>query len=409
MEEKKIKTPLLIIGGGIGGLCLAWQLQKQDQPFLVIEQKNSCGGNIGKIGEAIALGPKIFLASRAKILKQLAIELEVPFDIILEKKKRYLFHKGKLQSVMKVALPYLLKFLIKHLALKEEPLEETFEAFFSKRMGQKGVDCVISPILHGIYAEGPKDLCIDALMPQLKHKGGLKNLFKKKERGLFVFENGAFELIQKLQSAMGDNLLLNTRCEQIHQEENRYLVQTNQGMIQAEQIVLATQFHALKQLLEKSNLMNQTCFERFETTSVDVVHFVFDQKQKRPKGSGFLIAPKEGYKILGALFDADLNKKIEGDVLSVFIKGSNNPKKEAFLELKTILKEIDEPNRIYLNSYPEKIFKCQKGDAKAIQDIKNHLQEKRIFLLGAYPKVGVCDVLAEIDPLVKKIFNLSTR
>lgn len=408
MDKIIYETPLLIIGGGIGGLTLAYELKKENQPFLLIEKNATCGGNIGRIEPDITLGPKLFLASRAIILKKFAKELGVPFKIILENKKRYFYQDGQLKPVAKVALAFVFKFLIKHLLLKKQNHEETFEEFFSKRMGQKGVEELIDPILHGIYAEGAKDLCIDALMPQIKNKNFLKALFNKKEKGLFVFEKGAFELIQKLEDQIKQNLLLNTACEKIGTVHDGYVVTTSQGDIFAKKIVIATEFYSLKQLIVKSGFVIDSYFENFEETSLDVVHLVFDKKQKRPQGSGFLIPQKEGFKILGALFDADLNEKIEGDVLSVFIKGSSDPKTQALFELKKIFKELDEPKDIYLNRYPKKIFKCQKGNAKAIDDLKNSLEEKGIFLLGAYPKVGVCDVLTQVDPLIKTIFNLST-
>jgi len=161
-----------------------------------------------------------------------------------------------------------------------------------------------------------------------------------------------------------------------------------------------------QELLKNSDLL-QEGFDQLKSTSVDVVHFVFGKRQLRPKGSGFLIPQKEGFKILGALFDFDLRQIKEGDLLSVFIKGAKNPKEEALFELKKVFKKLDEPTAILHTCYKDKIFKCQKGNLNAIQNQEKFLKAKGIFLLGAYPRVGVADVLEKADEVNKEALFLS--
>jgi len=149
---------------------------------LLIEKTERWGGNIDvhkQSDPTIFLGPKIFLASRAGVLKKLAIEKNIPFRIIKENKERFIYSEGKLLNVKKLVLPYVLKYLFKAPFLKKINTEQTFEEYFLPRIGKKGVDLLLDPILHGIYAEGPKLLSLDALWPFFKQKKSLKNLFKK--------------------------------------------------------------------------------------------------------------------------------------------------------------------------------------------------------------------------------------
>ncbi|WP_417428797.1 flavin monoamine oxidase family protein [Kiloniella sp.] len=62
------KTPLIIIGGGLSGLYLAYRLAKVGKDFLLLEARNRLGGRI-KTSDAHDLGPTWFWPGQQQMIK----------------------------------------------------------------------------------------------------------------------------------------------------------------------------------------------------------------------------------------------------------------------------------------------------------------------------------------------------
>jgi protoporphyrinogen oxidase len=381
----------LIVGGGIGGLYISYLLKNKGISFSLLESKGALGGYIDHIfykGLKMPLGPRIFLNSRSLTLQELALAYEQPFHVIQKKMPRYLYTKGGLKAFNPLGLlkyPGLLKIFFQKPRCEEESIYE----YFCSLGGPHVVDHVIEPLCQGIWAQDPKYLSMDVLMGRIKTKEFLKN--KSNKKGLVVFDKGLKALVDCLHVDMSDQIKLNQHVEHLEVTPDGLRVKTNCEEFLTQKVVLATSFDESLKLLKRSHLIDESL--TFRTSSVDVVTFYFPHKLQRVFGSGYLIPKIYGYKSRGVLFDADLLSYDNCDIISVFIQDSLDPKKQAYQELKEILNIEDLYEKAFVTRYPASIFSCGKGDIKKLQELEAFLKQKGIFLSGAFPKVGVCDVL----------------
>jgi protoporphyrinogen oxidase len=397
------QVEVLIIGGGIGGLYTACGLKKQGRLFHLVEANQVLGGFIQQQsyqGFVIPQGPRIFLRSRCQKLLDLATEYGAPFREILDPLPRYLLSKeGLLKPLSKTIIfkyPQLLNLILKKRCQDEQSIGE----FFSTVVGRRFVDEVIDPLCSGIWAQDPYDLSMDHLMGSIKKK----QFFLSKTKGLVVFPQGLHTLLSSMGCHLKEHMSLNTQALCLKPEVDGVVVTTTQGEFKAKRVVLATSFNAARSLLQGSGLYESSLL--FKQASVDVVSFFFSKRQKRPFGSGYLLAKKWGYLTKGVLFDADFLSYKGCDLMSCFIQNSEHPVEDAYRELKKVLGALDLPEQTFFSRYQQAIFSCGKGDAEKLKQVKLELAQKHIFLLGAYPQVGVADVIASACKLCVNDLNL---
>src|SRR5215467_1911712 len=122
--EKELSIQVLISGGGIAGLTLAYWLNQYDIPSVVIEQASS----IRRDGYAIDFyGTGYDVAERMKLIDRLWPQ-QIPFDYVA-----YIDKKGKPTAKLDVAL---MKKIMhgKYMGLMHETLEETLYEALDNRV-----------------------------------------------------------------------------------------------------------------------------------------------------------------------------------------------------------------------------------------------------------------------------------
>lgn len=394
------KVDVIIVGAGASGLYLAHQLSQQKVDFYLFDKSTTSGGVIQQesfCGYKVPLGPRVFLAKRAQILQQLAQEFNEPILSHETSLPRYILgKKGLYQLSQKVFLKHpfgILKYLLK----KPSNTEETIEAYFKGLVGKKFVDEIIDPMSFGIWAQAPSCLSMDVLMTDIKQK---RLFYKKGPKGLVAFPNGLKSVFSKLEKSIAERFIPNTEVSFYEILDEGIRVFTNRGVFLTKALVIATSFSDMQKLVKDPQ------FEDLKTASLDVVTFCFDQKQHRLKGSGYLIPTHRGFKTKGVLFDADLLGYDQIDMLSSFIQNAFDPAKEAYQELKQVLPQLEEPSCCFVNSYKDSIFTCDVGSSTIMTRVEKTLNKQHIYLLGAYPKVGLYDCLDKAGKLAQTLCGL---
>lgn len=396
------KVDVIIVGAGASGLYLGHKLLKADVDFYLLDKAVTSGGVIQEdsfSGYKVPFGPRVFLAKRGALLKQLAQEFDEP---ILEHSRsltRYILgKKGLYRLSMGVFLKHPLG-ILKYLLKKPLKTEETIASYFSALVGKQFVEDIIDPMSFGIWAQSPCYLSMDVLMTDMKQK----RLFGKKgPKGLIAFPNGLKSLFLKIEKSLQERFFPNTEVAYYEVADEGIRVVTNRGVFLTKKLVIATSFCDMQQLIKDKNL------ETLKAASLDVVTFCFDKKQHRVHGSGYLIPTKEGFKTKGVLFDADLLGYADIDMLSSFIQNACDPAKQAYEELKQVLPELNEPSCVFVNSYKESIFTCDVGSSDKISQLEAGLNKDHIYLLGAYPRVGLYDCLQKADKLAETFYRFFT-
>src|SRR6476620_1140483 len=248
-----------VIGGGISGLCVAYQLQKSGVDVTLFEKGTKVGGNITteiRDGFLFEHGPNSALASRQ--LLGLVDELGLTGEIAQtnpNSKKRYIVRDGRL-----VALPSGIGDFVRgkafsgkaKLRLLKEPLvrggsspDESVASFFERRLGKEVVDYAVDPFISGIYAGDPSQLSVRHAFPKLydleKNFGSLLKgaLFSKKDKTsrlpkgtprTLTFKRGMQALSEALAERLGASVRLETGVIDIRKtSDGRYSVLTGSG------------------------------------------------------------------------------------------------------------------------------------------------------------------------------------
>ena len=145
------------------------------------------------------------------------------------------------------------------------------------------------------------------------------------------------------------------------------------------------------------------------SSNIDVVSFCFSKKIHRPFGSGYLIAKNKGFKTRGVLFDADFFGNETGDRVSCFIQEAKDPISQAFSELQKVFPGLENYEKVFVSRYPKSIFQCHVGVHEKLMTFQENLASYGLYLIGAYPKVGVADVLDKSEKIFQTLNSCFTH
>lgn len=211
--HKEKKTRVIVLGGGISGLTLAWYLSKlKTCEVLLLERETRVGGFLQTISADSFLfekGPKIFKASRSEALLELIDDLGLSTQRLISNpnmKQRYVWRNGKLNLLPTNPISFLTSPLTRPLlgALFTEwqrpanTEDESIWDFVVRRFNQKTAERLFDPLIVGIYAGDMKKLSIKSCFPELKRYeeqyGSLTRGFfaAKKQPTLLNFPQGLF-------------------------------------------------------------------------------------------------------------------------------------------------------------------------------------------------------------------------
>lgn len=175
--------PVVIIGGGIAGLTVAYKLKKKNIHVIVLEGKSHLGGAMyssAEDGYISEYGPNSIIET-SPLVTELIEELGLEKEKIYANDKsqnRYIVRDGKLVS-LPTSPPAFLKsslFSLKSkLRLIKEPFisawdnsyEESLSQFVLRRLGQEFLDYAINPFVAGVYAGDPDTLSVNHGFPKL--------------------------------------------------------------------------------------------------------------------------------------------------------------------------------------------------------------------------------------------------
>ena len=193
-----------IIGGGLGGLVLAWRLQQAGIAYTLFEADAQPGGNFRSLahpaGYLLEAGPNSVQLTPE--LETLLAELDLTDDLIEPagvSGRRYVLRGGRYRE-LPGSPPALLAGGFFSLATKWRLLRElwqpaaapnpaeTVAAFFERRFGREILNYAVNPFISGIYAGDPAQLLLHRTFPSLAaleqaHGSVLRGLIKSKTGG----------------------------------------------------------------------------------------------------------------------------------------------------------------------------------------------------------------------------------
>ena len=378
-----------IIGAGISGLARAWQLKRNGQDCIVLEQSALPGGAMRSVrdGEHLAEeGPNSILLNSLEIEAFLdsipGLNASI-IEALPEAKKRFIVRDGKPHAVpmgpISAITTPLWSFAGKLRVLKEPFVkaapadgEESVADFVRRRLGDQLYRYAINPLVGGIYAGDPEKLSLPYAFPKLhaldQNHGGLirgaiakmraarANKGPKPRKRIISFKNGMAEFPEKLAAALGNSLHTAVTIQSIRKSGEHWTVTWKHpdGTVTEDsfdKLILTVPAHRLAHLPFDSVLKGQlSAFEAIDYPPVSVLSLGVKRADVAHPIDGFgaLVPECEGRKILGVLFPSSLfpQRAPEGEVLlTVFIGGERQPEcatADTQALMRTVLPELEQ-------------------------------------------------------------------
>jgi oxygen-dependent protoporphyrinogen oxidase len=445
---------LVIVGGGISGLSLAYALLENKDTALdvtVFEAEERAGGKIytdKTEGFLCETGVNGFLDNKPKTLELIAKLSLSPLRSNDSARKRFIYSDKRLNLLPESPPAFfrsgLMSFAGK-LRITLEPFipkgtkhDESLADFARRRLGKEAYEKLIDPMASGIYAGDPETLSLKSCFPriyELEQTYGslIRAMFKlKKKTGkatagpggtLTSFLDGMQTLTNALKTFLRDALKVKSKAVSLEKTGKGYIIHLADGSkVEADVVVIAVPaYQAAVILRDFDKTLSQAISEiPYPPVAVVCTGYKRQKVQASLDGFGFLVPNREGRKILGTLFDSSIfpNRAPEDYVLLRTMVGGARAFSVANEEdnklIDTVLSEISdiigikaEPEFIRIYRHERAIPQYTIGHQDRLEKIDEIVaRHKGLYITGnAYRGIGVNDCIDNSYKLAERIFE----
>ena len=420
---------IAVIGGGIAGLCTAYEILDLDPAanVHVYERTDEPGGNIRTEhadGFTIEAGPNGFLDNVPETLDlicRLGIsERTQPADAA--SKRRFIYRNGRLHEIKANPIAFLTSNLLTlsgRLRIMAEPFtprartdDQTVYEFASRHIGQEAASILVDAMVSGVFAGSSKQLSLQSAFPKMhemerRHRSLVLAMFAKmrdrknrKNRGgpsgpaghLTSFQNGLSDLIDALSAATGTGRLHTgdgiTAVE--YREPYRFVLTHADGRIsEATSVVLAASAWNAAELVHGLSPALSSALKEIPGAPIAVVALGYSRSDVPDplEGFGYLVPRGEEITSLGTLWTSSIfpGRAPDGSVLlRTMIGGAHSPEllelcDEELLEtvrndLKTTLGVTADPALCRIYRYQKGIPQYVVGHSRRLESIRAELK-----------------------------------
>lgn len=449
-----MKPHVVVIGSGISGLALGWFLKshfKDSITLSILEKSSRVGGWIRsnrKDGFLFEEGPRSCRSAgnglaTLQLIEELGLQSEV-LPASSHARKRYLYCDGTLQSLPNHLLTFLCSPLTRGVvpALMKEWLiapskedDESIYQFISRRLNPNIANCLIDPMVNGIYAGNIHHLSMRSCFPEMYRweqqegslcKGILRQMFKGSSGlpSIFTLRSGMETLVSKLFEKLKDHIHLNCEATSLLQNSSQMTInlktagQEGASKITADRVFIALPSHAAVRLFLRSHSDIASLTQQFTTAGVAVVNVGWKKNVLKNQGFGYLVPSYEKEDILGVVWDSSAfpgqNSYSEETRLTVMLGGSHRPDillqsehEIAESALKALKKHMDieiPPDAIHVSRIQNAIPQYLVGHHKKLSELESLISkhfDSRVVLAGSsWYGVAVNDCIAKAKELV---------
>ena len=344
------QQPVIIVGAGIAGLSIAYELQKHGVPYQLLEAASQAGGVIRSLhtnGYELDAGPNSIGATADTMAFITEIGLQ---DAVMEagnaSKNRFLVRNDQLHAISPNPLKIIQSKYVSGKAKwrlfteqfrKPQPPagEESVTSFVNRRFGNEIATYLFEPVLSGIYAGNPDQLSIQEVLPMLPKwekeygsvtKGMMKNKGAMGGRKIVCFKGGNIVLVEKLLSLLNGPIHFNTKITGIDKNTEGYIVHHSNGSVSASQVIFTSPAYITASVISTLDPALSASLAGIPYPHMGVLHLGFGAEalEKVPEGFGFLVPHAADKHFLGAICNSAIfpSRAPEGKVLfTVFVGG----------------------------------------------------------------------------------------
>ncbi|MDB4506025.1 FAD-dependent oxidoreductase [Saprospiraceae bacterium] len=341
------KQTYTIVGAGISGLLLGYQLKKVKVPFKIVEQNDFGGGILQSVQTDLGLIEKaangfIWCKEIQSICDDLKLEILSPKST---SKARYMVKNKKLRRIPLSFFDAIR--LIRTFTKKQSGIFETLEDFGHYFLGEKLTAQVLEPAFQGIYGAPADQLSfpgaitplanafneVNYLRPAFKKMRSTSTVSerKKKSEGTHGFKNGMGEFTQRLSEYLYNDIEWNIDGLTLKDEK--------------ENLILTTPAYISKHFFKTKDekMFQQLDLVKYNSMISATLFFQKSALKKFKEGFGCLIPQKEGLNILGVLFNScifDFRVKNDDLVSLTCLLRDDSLNKKWFVQNDTFLKSM---------------------------------------------------------------------
>jgi oxygen-dependent protoporphyrinogen oxidase len=411
---------VLVVGGGITGLSLAFTLVEEarargtDVDVSLIEAGRPGGHacTIVEDGFIVEGGPNGFLDREPEtrdLIKALDLESQL-VEARPEAKRRFIVRNGRLCRVPEGPSSLLSSDALSlraKLRLLYEPfapgppagVDETVYDFSRRRIGPEAAEMLVDAAVSGISAGDSRALSVRSQFPLMvemerDHGSLIRALIARRKRGtgparLLSFTGGLATLVDALTTRLGGAVHANTTVVAIERRGRRWRVTTDRGgTFEADRLVLAVSSRVAADLAIGFDPDLAEALQRIPSSGVNLVALAYRTADvpRDLDGYGYLVTRPEQLATLGVVWESSLfpRRAPEGmALLRVFLGGARRPDvarlgEAAALaiardELQRVMGIVAEPARTWSFRWPGAIAQYTVGHAERIAAIRERL------------------------------------
>ncbi|KOP72160.1 protoporphyrinogen oxidase [Lysinibacillus sp. FJAT-14745] len=327
---------VVVLGGGITGLCTMHYLQRQvqeknvDVKLVLVEKNTYLGGKLHSAyeqGFIMETGADSIVA-RHKGVMELVKELDFEHNLVYnETGISYIYTNNELHAIpadSTFGIPMSLQALEESTLVSEEGKKEALKdltmpneeftkessigEFLTYYLGEELVQNQIAPVLTGVYSGDLHQLSIASTLPYLidykndygsiiKGFDANREQFVKAANKKFIsFKNGLSSLIDRLEETLTDvEIIKGVATTSVKKLGNQYSVTLENGTVmEANHVVMALPNESVQSLLHDESLNDY--FEQFNTASAITIYLGFDVPDNRlpADGTGYIVSHNSG-------------------------------------------------------------------------------------------------------------------
>jgi oxygen-dependent protoporphyrinogen oxidase len=330
-----------IVGGGITGLLLGRELERQGVPFVLHEARATPGGVIrsGVVdGHLLDWGPQRtrLIGPMAALVKELGLD----DDVVTAKPGLDLmvYREGRLRTVPFSASAFLgsnivgwpskLRLLLEPLTAGPRP-DERVADFFRRKLGDELYRGLVGPLYGGLYGSDPERMEMASSLGKVLEKFGVGRslVLSLLRRGgridpppACTFREGMQMLPRALAAELGDRVKLSSPVHALRPLGDGWVMETEQGSQNVAHVVVTTPAPVTARLLREPAPRAAERIDRLRYNPLVVVHL---RTEADLDGMGFQVAFGEEMVLKGTTFNHALFGRDK--VYTAYLGGAQRP------------------------------------------------------------------------------------
>ncbi|MGK5093024.1 FAD-dependent oxidoreductase [Deltaproteobacteria bacterium TL4] len=372
------QNDMIIIGGGISGLSLAFYCARAGMKTTLLEKNDRVGGSfhshrIQDAGDVFwcELGAHTCYRSYQNLLdiidecqldELMLPRAKVPFTMLLNNEITSIFSQINYPELF-VSLPRL---------LFQKKEGQSVASYYSKIIGKRNFEKVFKHLLNAVPSQSTDEFPADILFKKRKKR---KNVMKS-----YTFVDGIQSITDALAKMEGIKILMNKEISSVEQVNGNYHVVTHDGNYVANNLALATPAPVAAQLLRNLYPEISQHLSQIQIAKVNSVGVIIEKNVVPIKPVAGIISPEDCF------FSVVSRDTVPDETFRGFTFHFKAEISEHDFKIKRITEVLGiKPSQIkHTVSKVNLVPSLRLGHHRVVNEIDSLLDNKRISLTGNY-------------------------